>query len=218
MIDLDLNQVGVPFDWPEIFGRSAPVDVEIGSGKGKFLLELARSVSPSATSSRSNGPASTTSSAVTGPLDAGISNVRLLRTTAEDLLFRLLARSVGGTHLRPLSRPVAQETPPQTPPRSNRMSSRRCNRALIPGGRLLVKTDHEGYAEVISEVLRGAEDFTALDPEEAFAGLPRPASSTSTATRDGRSSPSRCRKRLTRSPRTAKTHASQRQRKQTIDR
>ena len=41
MIEIDLNRVGVPFQWPEIFGRSAPVDVEIGSGKGKFLLELA---------------------------------------------------------------------------------------------------------------------------------------------------------------------------------
>jgi dCMP deaminase len=31
----------VPLSWPEIFGRSAPLHLEIGSGKGRFLLELA---------------------------------------------------------------------------------------------------------------------------------------------------------------------------------
>ena len=36
----------------------------------------------------------------------------------------------------------------------------------------LIKTDHPGYAEVISEVLAGAAGFAALDPEEAFEGLP----------------------------------------------
>ena len=41
MIDLDLNRVAVPLDWTEVFGRAAPVDVEIGSGTGRFLLELA---------------------------------------------------------------------------------------------------------------------------------------------------------------------------------
>ena len=44
--------------------------------------------------------------------------------------------------------------------------------ALRPGGRLLIKTDHEGYSEVISDVLGAAEGFDALDPSEAFAGLP----------------------------------------------
>ncbi len=41
MIDLDLNRVGIPFDWADLFGRWATVDLEVGSGKGKFLLELA---------------------------------------------------------------------------------------------------------------------------------------------------------------------------------
>jgi tRNA G46 methylase TrmB len=41
MIDVDLNEVAIPLSWPELFGRDAPTDVEVGSGKGKFLNELA---------------------------------------------------------------------------------------------------------------------------------------------------------------------------------
>ena len=41
MIDVDLNQVAIPLSWSQLFGRDAPTDVEIGSGKGKFLNELA---------------------------------------------------------------------------------------------------------------------------------------------------------------------------------
>jgi tRNA (guanine-N7-)-methyltransferase len=46
-------------------------------------------------------------------------------------------------------------------------------RALAPGGRLLVKSDHADYSTVIAEVLGAAAGFTAIDPEEAFADLPQ---------------------------------------------
>ena len=32
----------MPLSWPALYGRDAPTEVEIGSGKGRFLLELAR--------------------------------------------------------------------------------------------------------------------------------------------------------------------------------
>ena len=37
-IEVDLNQVDVPLRWEQVFGRHAPTEVEIGSGKGRFLL------------------------------------------------------------------------------------------------------------------------------------------------------------------------------------
>ena len=40
-VDVDLNRVAVPLSWSELFGRDAPVELEIGSGKGRFLLDLA---------------------------------------------------------------------------------------------------------------------------------------------------------------------------------
>ncbi len=143
MIDLDLNRVGVPLQWPEIFDRTAPVDVEIGSGKGKFLLELAPA-EPERDFLAVERAGKYHRLCCDRAAQRGISNVRLVRTTAEDLLFRLIKPDV-----------VAA-----------------MNAALIPDGRLLIKTDHEGYADVISEVLHAADGFTFLDPEEAYAGLP----------------------------------------------
>jgi tRNA G46 methylase TrmB len=43
---------------------------------------------------------------------------------------------------------------------------------LVPGGRLLIKTDHEGYAAAIAEVLAGEPRLVAVAAEEAFAGMP----------------------------------------------
>lgn len=170
MIDLDLNQVGVPFQWPEIFGRSAPVDVEIGSGKGKFLLELAPSQAERdflAVERAGKYHRLCCDRAA----KRGIVNVRLVRTTAEDLLFRLLVKES-------VERIFVLFPDPWPKKRHHKRRLIKVdvvaamNAVLIPGGRLLVKTDHEGYAEVISEVLQGAAGFVALDPEEAYAGLP----------------------------------------------
>ena len=95
----------------------------------------------------------------------------MLRTTAEDLLFRLLAKESVERFFILFPDPWPKK----------RHHKRRLikadvvaalNAALIPGGRLLVKTDHEGYAKVISEVLHGAQGYSVLDPEEAYAGLP----------------------------------------------
>jgi tRNA (guanine-N7-)-methyltransferase len=41
-IGLDLQTLSRPLDFPTLFGNSKPVEIEIGSGKGTFLLEQAR--------------------------------------------------------------------------------------------------------------------------------------------------------------------------------
>lgn len=170
MIDLDLNRVAAPFQWPEIFGRSAPVDVEIGSGKGRFLLELAVA-NPERDFLAVERAGKYHRLCCDRAARRGIANVRLLRTTAEDLLFRLLNEaSVENLYV------LFPDPWPKKRHHKRRLIKAdvvaAMNRALVPGGRLLVKTDHEDYAEVIAEVLRRAEDLEALDPEEAFAGLP----------------------------------------------
>jgi len=170
MIDLDLNRVGIPFDFAELFGRSAEVDLEIGSGKGKFLLELAKA-RPDRDFLAVERAGKYHQLCCDRAARRGIDNVRLLRTTAEDLLFRLL-RDASLANIYVLF--------PDPWPKKRHHKRRlikpgivaALNRVLIPGGRLLVKTDHADYAEVISEVLRSAEDYLTLDPEEAFAGLP----------------------------------------------
>jgi len=170
MRELDLNRIAVPLQWPAIFGRSAPVDIEIGSGKGRFLLELA-SMRPERDILAVERAGKYHRLCCERAAKRGIENVRLLRTSAEDLLFRLLEPATVESIFILFPDPWPKK----------RHHKRRLikadvvaalNQALVSGGRLLIKTDHQGYSEVISEVLGSATGFTTLDPEEAFAGLP----------------------------------------------
>ncbi len=170
MSELDLNQVAVPFDWPTIFGRSAPVDIEIGSGKGRFLLELA-TMRPERDILAVERAGKYHRLCCERATKRGITNVRLLRTTAEDLLFRLVEpASVENIYI------LFSDPWPKKRHHKRRLIKAdvvaALNQALISGGRLLIKTDHEGYSDVIAEVLGSAAGFTTLDPEEEFAGLP----------------------------------------------
>ena len=90
MIDLDLDALATPLAWSETFGRHAATDVEIGSGKGRFLLELAATF-PDRNFLAVERAAKYHNLCAQRAAKRGLENVRMLRTTAEDLLFRLLA-------------------------------------------------------------------------------------------------------------------------------
>jgi len=167
--DVDLDTVTIPLRWAEVFGRDVPTDVEIGSGKGRFLLEMA-----TAHQERSFFAVERAGKyyrlCCERAAKRGLTNVRLVRTTAEDLLFRLLAPATVDTlyvlfpdpwpkkrhHKRRLFKPDVVEA---------------MTRSLRPGGRLLVKSDHSEYAEVIREVLNGERGLRWIDESAAFAGL-----------------------------------------------
>jgi tRNA (guanine-N7-)-methyltransferase len=171
MIDVDLDQVGIPFSWPELFGREAPTDVEIGSGKGKFLNELA-TARPDRNLLAVERSAKYHRLCCDRAARRGLENVRLVRTTGEDLLFRLLTEGSVDTFFVLFSDPWPKKR------HHKRRFFRPDNvaamqRALAPGGRLLVKSDHDDYSAVIAEALGAASSFTSIDPEEAFADLPQ---------------------------------------------
>jgi tRNA (guanine-N7-)-methyltransferase len=170
MIDLDLDATSVPLAWLEIFGRDAPTDVEIGAGKGKFLNELA-TLHPERNILAVERSPKYQRLCCDRAARRGLENVRLVATTGEDLLFRLLAPESVETFFVLFPDPWPKK----------RHHKRRLfkpdvvaavERALVPGGRLLVKSDHDAYAEVIREVLAGATGFVSLDPDPAFADLP----------------------------------------------
>jgi tRNA (guanine-N7-)-methyltransferase len=170
MIDVDLDGVTIPLVWSELFGHQAPTDVDVGSGKGKFLNEMATA------HSERNFLAVERSAkyhrlCCERAARRGLTNVRLVRTTAEDLLFRLIGKSSVARFFVLFPDPWPKK----------RHHKRRffkaetmevVTRALEPGGRLLVKSDHAAYAEVIGEVLANARGLQAIDATEAFAELP----------------------------------------------
>jgi len=170
MIDVDLNQVAIPLSWSQLFGREAPTCVEIGSGKGKFLNELA-TARPDRNILAVERSAKYHRLCCDRAARRGLTNVRVVRTTGEDLLFRLLAEASVETFFVLFSDPWPKKRHHKrrffTPSNVEAM-----HRALSPGGRLLVKSDHDDYAAVIAEVLGNAPGFTAIDPDEAFTGLP----------------------------------------------
>ena len=170
MIDIDLDRVSIPLQWPELFARDAPTDIEIGAGKGKFLNELA-AARPDRNLLAVERSAKYHRLCCDRAARRGLTNVRLLRTTGEDLLFRLIPEASVGT--------IYVLFPDPWP--KKRHHKRRfikpeivaaIARALTVGGRLLVKSDHGDYAEIIGEVLAGESGLTSIDPSEAFAGLP----------------------------------------------
>jgi tRNA (guanine-N7-)-methyltransferase len=171
MIDVDLNQVAIPLSWSELFGRDVPTEVEIGSGKGKFLNEVAIA-RPDRNILAVERSAKYHRLCCDRAARRGLTNVRVIRTTGEDLLFRLLAEGTVETFYVLFSDPWPKK----------RHNKRRfftpdnvaaIQRTLSSGGRLLVKSDHDEYAAVIAEVLGAASGLTAIDPEKAFAGLPQ---------------------------------------------
>jgi tRNA (guanine-N7-)-methyltransferase len=170
MIDVDLDRVTIPLSWSELFDRKAPIDVEIGSGKGKFLNELA-AARPDRNLLAVERSGKYHRLCCDRAARRGLTNVRLIRTTGEDLLFRLLAPGSVSNFFVLFSDPWPKK----------RHHKRRffkpdnmtaLQRALEPGGRLLVKSDHDDYAGVISEVLAGAQELSAIDPDRAFSELP----------------------------------------------
>jgi tRNA (guanine-N7-)-methyltransferase len=170
MIDVDLNAVAVPLDWTELFGREAATDVEIGSGKGRFLLALA-AIRPERNLLAVERAGHYHRLCCERAAKRGLSNIRLLRTTAEDLLFRLLAPSSVATLFILFPDPWPKKRHHKrrliTPGSVAAMAA-----TLRPGGRLLVKTDHAGYAAAIAEVLAGEPHLHAIDAVQAFAELP----------------------------------------------
>jgi tRNA (guanine-N7-)-methyltransferase len=170
MIEVDLNQVAVPLDLGELFGRAAATDVEIGSGKGRFLNLLA-TAHPERNLLAVERANKYYKLCCSRAARRGLENIRLIRTTAEDLLLRLLSPGSVATifvlfpdpwpkkrhHKRRLFKPEIVEA---------------MTTVLQPHGRLLVKSDHAAYAEVIDQVLSSATGLTPISTDDAFAGLP----------------------------------------------
>jgi tRNA (guanine-N7-)-methyltransferase len=167
---LDLANASLPLASRDVFGSAVPLEVELGAGKGRFLLEWA-AAHPGVGVIGVERARTYLRKAALRALRRGLSNVRLVHTTAEDLLFRCLSEgSVAAVH-------VYFPDPWPKKRHHKRRFFRPANVArladvLAPGGLLRVKTDHEGYAAEIVEALAGEPRFVPLPAGAAFEGIP----------------------------------------------
>lgn len=169
-IVLALERHTPPLAWPEVFGRKGPVEVEIGSGKGLYLMEASRQ-RPDSNFVGVERAGKWFHRSVERCLRAGPSNLRLVKTDAFDFLARWVEPgSVRAVHVYfpdpwPKKR-HAKRRLLQTPLYAL------IARALPPEGFFFLASDVLGYFEqAVSEIADAG--FLRVDwPEEAPDRLP----------------------------------------------
>jgi tRNA (guanine-N7-)-methyltransferase len=149
--ELDLTKLPQPVEWESLFGNTNPVEIEIGFGKGRFLLRSAWE-NPGKNYlgiERSRKCFRITHARI---LKRGLKNIRLVMALAEEFIPRFIPdNSISTYHIY---------FPDPWPKR--RHAKRRLfkenfviqlERTLVPGGRLNIATDVEGYYQVILDLI-----------------------------------------------------------------
>jgi tRNA (guanine-N7-)-methyltransferase len=158
-----LPYVNAMIDVRAVFGREAPLVLEIGSGMGETTLEIAKAdPATDFLAIEVHGPG--VGSLLRGIEAAGLTNLRVIRHDALDVLEQMIAdASLAGIHLffpdpwpkkRHHKRRLVQ-------PAFAALAARK----LAPGGTLHVATDWPDYAEQILAVLSAEPllENTAVD-------------------------------------------------------
>jgi tRNA (guanine-N7-)-methyltransferase len=145
----------------EAFGRRAPLEVEIGSGKGNTLVRLA-SERPDVDFLGIEIGLKWVRLSRARLIRAGLANVRLVTGDAEWILARHLpAGSVQRFHV------YFPDPWPKERHAKRRLFRKEfpdlLARCLAPGGEVRVATDHESYGEQIAEVLEAGGFVTIPD-------------------------------------------------------
>ena len=154
--------VGGPFDFRSLFGNDRPAEVEIGIGKGRFLLTQA-AARPEVNFLGIEWSLKYLRLAKERAQRQGLSNVRLFRADARHVLAALLPdRSVVRVHV------YCPDPWPKKRHRKRRLFTpatvTHIERVLVPGGYLDLSTDVRDYFDEIRELvpsasgLREAED------------------------------------------------------------
>lgn len=139
--------------WPGLFGNDHPVELEIGAGKGTFLLRRARQ-HPERNFLGIEWANQIYRYAVDRMQRWRVSNVRILRTDADHFIRVVCPRgSLTALHVyHPDPWPKKRHHKRRLFKPAFVAAAVQC---LVPGGRWAVQTDHAEYFEQIAALLRG---------------------------------------------------------------
>ena len=158
----DIEATDAIIDFSCLFGNSRPVEIEIGIGKGRFLIDAANR-EPDSNFIGIEWAIKYLRIAHKRALNANLSNVRFVRADAREFVeFFLPANSVKAFHIYF----------PDPWPKKRHHKRRLINvefrseveRTLSKGGRLWLATDHQEYFEAMMEVFR---ESVILEPVSA---------------------------------------------------
>ena len=156
-------------DLARVFGRVAPLEVDLGCGDGTFLAALARE-QPERNFLGVERMPGRVRAACRKIGDAQLPNARVLRADILEALHTLLApQSVEVCHL------LFSDPWPKRRHHERRVFSveflRAVAGALIPGGLLRVATDHAEYFSAMEFIWPHAVDFEVCPPGESETGF-----------------------------------------------
>ncbi len=168
---LDPQRILESVDWEEVFGARRPVEVEVGIGKGRFLLASAEA-RPEISWLGLEWTNKYLRIAEARASKRGLSNVRFARVDARELVERAIpSESVAAYYVfypDPWPKKRHHKRRFIRPETADHLA-----RTLLPEARLHVATDHEEYWETIRAVLDGHAAFERL-PEFGDATFPFP--------------------------------------------
>ena len=147
------------FDLEKLFGRNAPLHVDLGCGDGSFLCALAQRMSEKNFLGIERLVGRVRAAA---PKAARIGNVRLLRMEISYAVRYLLP--LGSVEVFYLLFPDPWPKRRHWQRRIvNENFLRAISQALVSGGTLYIATDRVDYFEKINEIARANPDFAAVD-------------------------------------------------------
>ncbi len=160
-ITLPADCLDAPIDWPRLFGNDNPVEVEIGTGKGTFLINAARA-NPQTNYLGIEWANKYYKYAADRARRWDLANIRMIRCDAKDFITR---------HTAPQSIQTLHIYFPDPWPKKRHHKRRLFDanfvaaalQALIPLGRLHVVTDYKEYFDIIEPLLAACDQFQLSD-------------------------------------------------------
>ena len=161
---LEPERVLESVDWLGVFGSEAPVEIEIGIGKGRFVLAAAAE-RPETNHLAVEWSMQYLRIAESRAFKRGLKNVRFVRVDAGELLLAIPASSVSAYYVfypDPWPKKRHHKRRFFKPQTADELA-----RTLRPGGLLHVATDHDSYWEVIEPLL---DRHAAFERQAVFGG------------------------------------------------